>query len=94
MKKVMHHAVRSRSELRAGDLKPYAFGHAFGMLSMLSIVFYGLFVWFSDYDATFIVAQYPIAFSFYDWTFLFGLVQSYVLFYVVGWVFVKFYNSV
>ena len=61
---------------------------------LLATVFYGLFVWFGDYDATFIVAQYPIAFAYNDWTFLFGLVQSYVLAYIFGWIFAKFYNSV
>ena len=86
--------VRPVSGRDFGQLRPYALGHALGMLSMLMVVFYGLFVWFGDYDPTFIVAQYPIAFAFGDWTFLFGLVQSYVLAYVLGWVFVKFYNSV
>lgn len=92
-----HHVVhrdRPVSEMRVGDLRPYALGHALGMLGMLIVVFYGLFVWFGNYDPTFIVAQYPIAFEFEDWTFLFGLLQSYVLFYVLGWVLAKFYNSV
>lgn len=94
-KKVMHKKdVRSASAIRLGDLKPYALGHAMGMMSMIVLVFYGLFVWFSNYDFSFIVAKYPIAFSFYDWTFLFGLVQSYVMFYVLGWVFARLYNSV
>ena len=90
----MKRVVRGRYEIKSNGLKPYAFGHAFGMLTMLIIVFYGLFVWFSDYDPTFIVAKYPISFSFTDWTFLFGLVQGYVLSYILGWVFAKFYNSV
>mgnify|MGYP001572240413 CR=1 FL=1 len=94
MKKVISRIHERRYEMRPGDLKPYALGHALGMMSMLVLVFYGLFVWFSSYDSTFIVAKYPISFSFLDWTFLFGLVQSYVMFYVLGWVFAKFYNSV
>ena len=96
-RKVVHHSVHMahpKSLLRPGDLRPYALGHAAGMMSLLVLVFYGLFVWFSDYDSSFIVEQYPIAFSFFDWTFLFGLLQSYVLFYVLSWVFAKFYNSV
>ncbi|MBS3081929.1 hypothetical protein J4416_03270 [Candidatus Pacearchaeota archaeon] len=94
MKKRVRHTTRRVSEMRAGDLKPYASGHALGMMSMIILVFYGLFVWFSNYDPSFIIAKYPIAFSFYDWTFLFGLIQSYVMFYVLGWVFSKLYNSV
>jgi hypothetical protein len=77
-----------------GFLRPYAAGHAMGMLSMIVLVFYGIFVWFSNYESAFIVAKYPIAFSFFDWTMLFGLVQSYVMFYVLGWTFARLYNSV
>jgi len=94
MKKMVRRAVRPSYQMSFSGLRPYALGHALGMLSMLMVVFYGLFVWFGTYDATFIVAQYPIAFEFTDWTFLFGLVQSYVLGYVLGWVFAKLYNSV
>ncbi len=82
------------SHFKLGDLKPYALGHALGTMSMMVLVFYGLFVWFSNYESAFIIAKYPIAFSFYDWTMLFGLVQSYVMFYVLGWIFARFYNSV
>ncbi|MGV8142282.1 MAG: hypothetical protein ACP5NS_01450 [Candidatus Pacearchaeota archaeon] len=95
-KKVIHHSpnvTHPKSELKVGDFRPYALGHAAGMMSMIVLVFYGLFVWFSNYDPSFIIEQYPISFSFFDWTFLFGLLQSYVLFYVVTWVFAKFYNS-
>ncbi|MEK6847373.1 MAG: hypothetical protein AABY16_04375 [Nanoarchaeota archaeon] len=94
MKKAMRSAVKPVYQMNFSGLRPYAMGHALGMMFLLTMVFYGLFVWFGDYDATFIVAQYPIAFEFNDWTFLFGLVQSYVLAYVFGWVFAKFYNSV
>jgi len=90
-KRKMVRAVRSAPARNFVGLRPYALGHALGMLM---IVFYGLFVWFGDYDPSFVVANYPIAFGFADWTFLFGLVQSYVLFYVLGWVFAKLYNSV
>ena len=94
MKKMVSRDVRSVSAKSFTGLRPYALGHALGMIGLLMIVFYGLFVWFGDYDPSFVVANYPIAFGFTDWTFLFGLVQSYVLFYVLGWVFAKFYNSV
>ena len=94
MKKVVRRTVKPAYQIGFSGLRPYAFGHALGMMLLLATVFYGLFVWFGDYDATFIVAQYPIAFAYTDWTFLFGLAQSYVLAYVFGWVFAKFYNSV
>lgn len=94
MKKVMKKIVENSSAIKSGDLRPYALGHALGMMSMMVLVFYGLFVWFSNYDSLFIVAKYPIGFSFYDWTMLFGLLQSYVMFYVLGWVFAKFYNTI
>ena len=81
-------------KFKSGWLKPYALGHTLGMMSMMILVFYGLFVWFSNYESAFLIAKYPISFSFYDWTILFGLVQSYVMFYVLGWVFAKLYNSV
>ena len=94
-KKQNSHSIHEQiNHLKLGDLKPYALGHALGMISMIVLVFYGLFVWFSNYESAFIIAKYPIAFSFYDWTMLFGLVQSYVMFYVMGWVFAKLYNSV
>ena len=77
-----------------GRLNPYAIGHALGLMSVLVLVFYGLFVWFGTYDPTFISVKYPLSFSFYDWTFLFGLVETYVMGYVLGLVFSRFYNSV
>ncbi len=85
--------MRPNTYLKPGDLKPYALGRTAGMMSIMVLAFYGLFVWFSDYDPSFILEQYPISFSFADWTILFGFLQSYVLFYVMGWVFAKFYNS-
>ncbi len=98
MKKKMspHHShlFHPKSQLKSGDFKPYALGHAAGMMSMIILVFYGLFIWFSNYDPSFIMEQYPISFSFFDWTFFFGLLQSYVFFYVISWVFAKFYNSI
>jgi uncharacterized membrane protein (DUF485 family) len=96
-KRVVHNHISQdhpKSSLKNGDLRPYALGHAAGMMSILVLVFYGLFIWFSSYDPSFIIEQYPISFSFTDWTFLFGLLQSYVLFYVLSWVFARFYNSV
>lgn len=94
MKKMVRRVFRPTAQMNFSGLKPYALGHALGMMLLFTIVFYGLFVWFGDYDATFIIARYPIAFDFSDWTFIFGMMQSYVLAYVFGWVFAKFYNSV
>lgn len=88
------HIQAQYSTLKIGDFKPYALGHAAGMMAMIVLIFYGLFVWFSDFDAAYLIAKYPIGFSFYDWTILIGLLQSYVMFYVMGWIFAKLYNSV
>jgi hypothetical protein len=74
-------------------LRPYAMGHALSTLAVIWIVFYGVFVWFGGYNSSFVVARYPIAFSFLDWTFLFGLAQTYAIAYVFGWIFAKLYNS-
>jgi uncharacterized membrane protein (DUF485 family) len=93
MKRMMMKKIRKSSLQNYMGLRPYALGHALGMMSIIVLVFYGLFVWFSNYESAFIIAKYPISFSFYDWTLIFGLVQSYVLFYVLGWVFARLYNS-
>ncbi len=94
MKKSVRRVFRPTAQMMLGGLRPYALGHALGMMFLFMTVFYGLFVWFGDYDPTFVIARYPIAFDFGDWTFIFGLMQSYVLAYVFGWVFAKFYNHV
>ena len=73
-------------------LVPYALGNAAGLLSIITLMVYAVLVWFGGYDATIIVAQYPIAFAFDDWTFLFGIVQTYVMGYVFGWIFARIYN--
>ena len=74
-------------------LGPYAAGHALGMVSVVAILFYTVMVWFSDYNASVIIQQYPLRFSFYDWTLIIGFLQTYVLSYVAGWIFAKIYNE-
>lgn len=73
-------------------LNPYAFANALGLVSIIGMVVYGALVWFGGYDASVIVAQYPVSFAFDDWTFLFGIVQTYVISYVMGWIFARIYN--
>jgi hypothetical protein len=80
--------VKARPLLRA-----YAFGHALGLMSVVALLFYTIMVWFSDFNASIIIQQFPIKFSFFDWTIILGLIQTYVLSYIAGWIFVKIYNK-
>jgi len=73
-------------------LSPYAFGHALGIVSVLALLLYAVMVWFSNYSGAVIIQQYPIAFSFNSWTLIIGLIETYVLSYIGGWIFVKVYN--
>ena len=88
---MLRRGVRSSVE-KGSRLKVHALAHALGILSLICIIFYALFVWFGGYDGIYVARQYPITFDFNDWTFIFGLVQSYVLGYVAGWIFAKIYN--
>jgi len=74
-------------------LGPYAFGHALGMVSVVALLFYTVMAWLSDYSGNIIIQQYPLTFSFYDWTIIIGLLQTYVLSYIAGWIFAKIYNE-
>ena len=74
-------------------LSPYALGHALGMVSVVALLFYTVMVWFGDYAGAIIIQQYPLSFSFYNWTIIIGLVQTYVLSYIAGWIFSKIYNE-
>ena len=78
---------------RGTKLSPYAFAHALGLISVIALLFYALMSWLGDYDPSIILQQYPITFSFNSWTILIGLVQTYVLSYIGGWIFVKIYNK-
>ena len=73
-------------------LRPYAIGNALGIVSLLCLLFYAVMSWFSNYDASVIIQQYPIGFSFENWSILIGLVQTYVFGYVFGWIFTRIYN--
>lgn len=73
-------------------LNPYAFANALGLIGIITTVVYAALVWFGGYDASVIIAQYPVSFAFDDWTFLFGIVQTYVISYVFGWIFARIYN--
>lgn len=75
------------------NLKVHAFAHAAGLLSLISIVFYALFIWFGSSDGSDLAANFPITFGFNDWTFLFGLIQAYVVWYIAAWIFAKIYNN-
>jgi hypothetical protein len=83
--------VNPRSGMR---LSPYAFGHSFGILSIIALVFYALMSWFAGYDPSIIYRQFPLRFSFNDWSILIGIVQTYVISYIGGWIFVRIYNKV
>ncbi len=90
----LYKMVNQRSLRVSSEAKfvPYAFGNALGLVSIVTLVVYAVLVWFGGYDAAAIVAKYPISFEFDDWTFIFGIVQTYVIGYIMGWIFAKIYN--
>lgn len=53
-------------------LSSLAFGHALGILVLIAVIFYTLFVWFGGYSGIGVADNFPISFSFNDWTFIFG----------------------
>ena len=92
--RAMRRIVRSVGSALGGcGLRPYAFGHAFGIVSVLALILYAVMVWFGSYDGTIIINQYPLGFSFDNWTIIIGLIETYVLSYIGGWIFAKVYNS-
>jgi len=98
VKKKSRYKIRTIRRVTGGSghgnkFSPYAFGHAFGMVSVTAILFYAVMAWFSSYTGTVIIRQYPIAFSFFNWTIIIGLLQTYVLSYIGGWIFAKVYNE-
>jgi predicted lysophospholipase L1 biosynthesis ABC-type transport system permease subunit len=78
---------------RSRGLSPYAFGNAFGVVSVIALLFYSVMVWFASFDVTVIISKYPLGFSFDDWTILIGLAQTYAMSYVGGWIFARIYNK-
>jgi hypothetical protein len=87
-------AIRAVLTPRSARLNAYGFGHAFGIVSIIALLFYAVMSWFGGYNASIIINQYPLDFSFDDWTILIGLIQTYVLSYIGGWIFAKVYNKV
>lgn len=78
---------------KGSTLRVHAMAHSLGMISLIITIFYALFVWFGGYEGIYVARQYPITFDFNDWTFLYGVLQSYVLGYLVGWIFARIYNQ-
>lgn len=76
----------------AVGLSPYGFGHALGIVSAIALLFYAVMIWFGSFDSSLITSKYPLSFSFSNWTLLIGLIQTYVLSYIGGWIFAKVYN--
>jgi hypothetical protein len=85
-------SIRLASAPKVGKLNAYGFGHAFGIVSIIALLFYAVMYWFGGYNSSMIINQYPLGFSFDDWTIIIGVVQTYVLGYIGGWIFVKVYN--
>jgi len=73
-------------------LHPKRFAHALGMLALIAVVFFALFAWFGGFEGSDVTDSFPIGFSFHDWTFIFGLMQAYVIWYIAGWIFARIYN--
>jgi len=87
--RVIKALTSSRTKLSA-----YAFGHAAGIVSIIALLLYAFMTWFGDFNGSIIIQQYPINFSFDNWTVIIGLIETYVLAYIGGWIFVKIYNGV
>jgi uncharacterized membrane protein (DUF485 family) len=84
---------RSSNVGSSRELNVHSVAHALGILNLIVIVFYAVFVWFAGYEGLYVARQFPITFNFNDWTFIFGIVQAYVLGYVAGWIFARIYNK-
>ena len=93
-RKIVSKSVRNVVSAMKGErLNARSFAHAAGMLALIAIVFYALFVWFGGYSGVEVASSFPIGFDFDNLSFLFGLIQAYVIWYVAGWIFVRIYNS-
>jgi|JYMV01.1.fsa_nt_gi hypothetical protein len=94
VKKTTKRTVRKNAPVTRGIfLRPFSLAHAVGTLFAVAIFFFAFMSWFSNFDGTSIIDRYPLPFSFEDWTFLMGLIQSYVFGYVSGWIVAKVYNK-
>ena len=85
--------LRSKRTISFSYISPYSLGNALGILSVIALLFYAVMVWFGSYNANFIIQQYPISFKFNTVSLLIGLIQTYVLSYIGGWILAKIYNS-
>jgi hypothetical protein len=92
MVKKKHSMQQKMVTVRAGFLSPYAFGNSLGFVSVICLFFYAVMTWFGGFSSAIISQQYPIYFSFSDWTLIVGLIEAYVLGYIGGWVLAKIYN--
>lgn len=77
-------------------LSPYSFANAAGILSALAIVVVYLLSATSSYNGQIVVDQYPLSGSLgieaTNFLMIITLIESYVLSYMAGWIFVYFYN--
>ena len=71
-----------------GKLKIYAFANALGIVSALALFFYAVMSWLdATYTGAVIIQQYPIPFSFNDFSLIVGIIETYVLSFIAGWIF-------
>ena len=89
--------VRTVNSVRAvafggGRLSAFALGHALGIVSIVALILYAVLSWFSGFNSAIIIGQYPIGFSFNDWTIIIGVIEAYVIGYIGGWILAKVYN--
>ncbi len=74
-------------------LNSFALGNSLGIVSAIMIAFYAVMVWFGGFNGNIIIQQYPLGFSFNDWTLLIGLIETYAMGYILGWILAKVYNK-
>jgi hypothetical protein len=82
----------SQTQAHAIVLSPYSFGHALGSVSVFALLFYMAMVWFAGFPGSIIVQKFPLGFSFTNWTVILGLIETYAMGYVGGWIAAKIYN--
>jgi len=88
-------AKQSRSKMvkvPIGALRPFAVGNAAGSVVVFLLLLFAVLTWFAGFNPTPILEDYPLEFSFNDWTIILGLIEGYVFGYVAGWIFARIYN--
>lgn len=88
----------SRRSINSGSkLKPYAFANALGILSAIMVVLVYIMSSLTSYNGQIIVDQYPLSGSLgiqaTSFLMIITLIESYVLSYIAGWIFVFIYNK-